>query len=190
MGGFCFVLLLLLLLLLWLYSPLLDLGHFFSFLILFTVGRIPCTGDQTVAGLLPTHKTTQTQNKRTQYRHQCLEWDSNPRSQRSSERKQFMPFRPCGHCHRHHCNIDLFITSTEACCTVRTHFKLSIFVRSNDSYSTVHLMNNNCSHLKSAGFKLYNFGHENNFHLPFCIEELKMICRTFMIFQKLYLNWK
>jgi hypothetical protein len=35
------------------------------------------------------HKT---QNKRTQYRHPCLEWDSNPRSQRSSEQKEFMPW--------------------------------------------------------------------------------------------------
>jgi hypothetical protein len=31
------------------------------------------------------------QSKRTQYRHQCLDWGSNPRSQRSSERRQFMP---------------------------------------------------------------------------------------------------
>jgi hypothetical protein len=30
----------------WLYSPLLGLGHFFSFLILHTVGRTPWTGDQ------------------------------------------------------------------------------------------------------------------------------------------------
>jgi hypothetical protein len=41
-----FPLLLLLLLLLWLYSPLLGLGHFFSFLIVYTVGRTPWTGDQ------------------------------------------------------------------------------------------------------------------------------------------------
>jgi hypothetical protein len=51
---------------LWLYSPLLDLGRFFSFLILYTVGRTPSTGDQPVARPLPTHRTTQTQNKRTQ----------------------------------------------------------------------------------------------------------------------------
>jgi hypothetical protein len=49
-----------------LYSPLLDLGHFFSFLILYTVGRTPWTGDQPTARPLPTHRTTQTQNKRTQ----------------------------------------------------------------------------------------------------------------------------
>jgi hypothetical protein len=40
---------------------LLDLCCFFSFLILYTVGRTPRTRYQ-----LPTHRTTQTQNKRTQ----------------------------------------------------------------------------------------------------------------------------
>jgi fatty acid desaturase len=84
---------LLLLLLFWLYSPLLGLGRFFSFLILYTVGMTPWTGDQPVARPLPAHRTTttQTQSKRTQYRHPCLEWDSNPGSQRLSERRQFMP---------------------------------------------------------------------------------------------------
>jgi hypothetical protein len=51
---------------LWLYSPLLDLGRFFSFLILYTVGRTPWTGDQPVAKPLRTNRTTQTRNKRTQ----------------------------------------------------------------------------------------------------------------------------
>jgi hypothetical protein len=45
---------------------LLDLGRFFSLLILYTVGRTPWTGDQPVARTLPTHRTAQTQNKRTQ----------------------------------------------------------------------------------------------------------------------------
>jgi hypothetical protein len=49
-----------------LYTPLLDLGRFFSFLILYTAGRAPFTGDQSVARPLHTHRTTQTQNKRTQ----------------------------------------------------------------------------------------------------------------------------
>jgi hypothetical protein len=43
-----------------------DLGLFFSFLILYTAGRTPWTEDQPVARPLPTHRTTQTQNKRTQ----------------------------------------------------------------------------------------------------------------------------
>jgi hypothetical protein len=38
----------------------------FSFLIFYTVGRTPQTGDQPVARPLPTHRTAQTQNKRTQ----------------------------------------------------------------------------------------------------------------------------
>jgi hypothetical protein len=50
---------------LWFYSPLLDLGRFFQFLNLYTVGRTPWTGDQPVARPPPTHRTTQTQNKRT-----------------------------------------------------------------------------------------------------------------------------
>jgi hypothetical protein len=39
---------------------------FFSFLNLHTVRRTPRTGDQPVTRPLPTHRTTQTQNKRTQ----------------------------------------------------------------------------------------------------------------------------
>jgi hypothetical protein len=42
---------------------LLDLGRFFSFLILYTVGRTPWTGDQPVARPLPTQRTTQKQDK-------------------------------------------------------------------------------------------------------------------------------
>jgi hypothetical protein len=49
-----------------LYSPLLDLGRFFCFLILHTVGRTPSTDDRPVARQLSTHRKTQTQNKRTQ----------------------------------------------------------------------------------------------------------------------------
>jgi hypothetical protein len=50
----------------WLYSPLLGVGSFFGFLILYTVGRTPWTWDQPVARPLPIHRTIQTQNKRTQ----------------------------------------------------------------------------------------------------------------------------
>jgi hypothetical protein len=45
---------------------LLDLDRFFGFLILYAVGRPPCKGDQPVVRPLPTHRLTQTQNKRTQ----------------------------------------------------------------------------------------------------------------------------
>jgi hypothetical protein len=44
----------------------LDIGDFFNFLILYTVGRTPWTGDQPVARPLPTNRTAKTQNKRTQ----------------------------------------------------------------------------------------------------------------------------
>jgi hypothetical protein len=47
-------------------SPLLDLERVFSFLIFYTVGMTPRTGDQSVARPLPAHRTAQTQNKRTQ----------------------------------------------------------------------------------------------------------------------------
>jgi hypothetical protein len=51
---------------------LLDFGSFFSFLIMYTVGMPPWMSDQPVARPLPTHRTTQTENKRTQ-RHPCLQ---------------------------------------------------------------------------------------------------------------------
>jgi hypothetical protein len=51
---------------LWLYSPLLDLERFFGFMIFYTVGRTPWTGDQPIARPLPAHRTAQTKNKRTQ----------------------------------------------------------------------------------------------------------------------------
>jgi hypothetical protein len=43
-----------------------DIGRFFSFLIFYTVGRTPLTGDQPVVRPQPTYRTAQTQNKRTQ----------------------------------------------------------------------------------------------------------------------------
>jgi hypothetical protein len=47
-------------------TALVDLGRCFSLLIIYTVGRTPWTGEQPVARPLPTHRTTQTQNKLTQ----------------------------------------------------------------------------------------------------------------------------
>jgi hypothetical protein len=73
----------------WLSTPLLGPGLFLSFVI-FLHGRTPWTSNQPVARTLPTHRTTQTQNKHIN-RHPCIEWDSNPRPQLSSERRQFMP---------------------------------------------------------------------------------------------------
>jgi hypothetical protein len=45
---------------------LLDIGRFFSFLILYTVGRTPWTVDQPITRPLPTHRTTHKKNKRTE----------------------------------------------------------------------------------------------------------------------------
>jgi hypothetical protein len=47
--------------------------------------KIPWTADQSVVKPLPTHRINA-------QRHPCLEWDLNPWFQRSSERKQFMPY--------------------------------------------------------------------------------------------------
>jgi hypothetical protein len=57
---------------LWLYSPC-GLRPLFPVLYPYTVGWTPWTGDQPVTRPLPTHRTTQTQKKRTD-RHPCLEW--------------------------------------------------------------------------------------------------------------------
>jgi hypothetical protein len=50
---------------LWLYSPC-GPWSLFQFLTLYTIGRTPLTGFQPVARPLSTHRTTWTQNKRTQ----------------------------------------------------------------------------------------------------------------------------
>jgi hypothetical protein len=46
---------------LWLYSPLLNLGHFFSLLMLYTVSRTSWMRDQPFTRPPPTHRTTHTQ---------------------------------------------------------------------------------------------------------------------------------
>jgi hypothetical protein len=49
------------------YSPSLDFGRFFlQFLVFYTIGRSPWTGDQPVARPLRAQRTAQTQNKHTQ----------------------------------------------------------------------------------------------------------------------------
>jgi hypothetical protein len=48
-----------------LYNPL-DLARYFSYLIVYTIGRTPWTREQPIARLLPRHRTTKSQNKRTQ----------------------------------------------------------------------------------------------------------------------------
>jgi hypothetical protein len=72
------------------FSPYRAPRLFFSSVIIFyTVGRTPRTSDKPVARPLPIHRTIKTQNKRI-HKHSFLEWDSNPRSERPSKRRQFM----------------------------------------------------------------------------------------------------
>jgi hypothetical protein len=108
-----------------------TLTTFFSFLILYTAGRAPWTGDQPVARPLPTHRIsahTDTIDQRWSrcwgrwrpsptiyihtYRHPCLELHSNRQSQRSSKRRQFMPFRSRGHCDRRVCVLLCLVISS------------------------------------------------------------------------------
>jgi hypothetical protein len=77
--------------------PLITYSYGVKFFIfsldLYTIGRTPWMSDQLVARTLPKYRTTQTQNKRarTHTKHPCPRRDSNPRSQRPNERRQFMP---------------------------------------------------------------------------------------------------
>jgi hypothetical protein len=61
---------------------------FWNFRIHWTVCRTPWTGDRPNSKTLPTQVNTTQKNADT---HPCLEWDLNPRSQRSSGRRQYMP---------------------------------------------------------------------------------------------------
>jgi hypothetical protein len=63
----------------------------------YTDGRTPWTSAQPVARPLPTHKTTQTHNKRT-HSHPCLGIRTHDPSVRASEDSSCL--RPCGHCDR------------------------------------------------------------------------------------------
>jgi hypothetical protein len=59
----------------------------FSFMVIFTDGRTPCTSDHPVARPLPKHRTTHTHTK-----HPCIVWDSHPRSRLPGKRRQYMPY--------------------------------------------------------------------------------------------------
>jgi hypothetical protein len=74
---------------LWLYSSLLYLSRLFSLLILYTLDRTPWTGISLSEGRYL--HTEQHKYRINAHRHPCFVWDSNPRSQRSSERRQFIP---------------------------------------------------------------------------------------------------
>jgi hypothetical protein len=68
---------------LWLYSPFIGPWPIFQFL-----NPIHSRWDSSDGGLARRKAATYTEQT---HRHPHLEWDSNPRSQRSSERRHFMP---------------------------------------------------------------------------------------------------
>jgi hypothetical protein len=71
---------------------------FFSFLILYIVGRTAWTGNQPVARTLPTHRTTKTQNKRIQTSVPSVGFE--PMIPAFERAKTGSCLRPCGHCGR------------------------------------------------------------------------------------------
>jgi hypothetical protein len=75
------------LLLLWLYSPC-GPCSLFQFPNLYTVGLLGRVFGPSEGRYL---HTEQHKHKINAHRHPCLQWDSNPLSQRSSERRQSMP---------------------------------------------------------------------------------------------------
>jgi hypothetical protein len=86
-----------------LYSPCDPWPHF-QFLDLYRVGRTPWTGDQPVARPLPTHRTTQTQNKGTQtYMHRVGFEPTIPVFERAKTA------RPLGSAHTSITNINLLV---------------------------------------------------------------------------------
>jgi hypothetical protein len=80
-----------------LYSPFLGLGCFL-FLSLLHVRQVILDEGSARPRPPSIHRTPQPQNKRDT--HPCLEWDSNPRFQCSSDEDISCP-RPRGHCDRH-----------------------------------------------------------------------------------------
>jgi hypothetical protein len=82
---------------LWLYSPC-GPWSLFQFPNPYTVGRTPWTGDRSVARLLPTNRTTQTQNKRTRRHHASSGIRTHEASVRAGEDTSCI--RPRGHCDR------------------------------------------------------------------------------------------
>jgi hypothetical protein len=71
-------------------QPYVGPWSLFQFLNLYTVGRTPWTRDEPVARPLTTHRTTKTQNKRTQTNMPRVGFE--PMTQCLSGRKQFMPY--------------------------------------------------------------------------------------------------
>jgi hypothetical protein len=79
-------------------TALVNLGRFFSCLILYTVGRTPWTGDQPVARPLPTHNNTNTEETPTNI-HALSEIRTHDPSVREGGGGSCL--RPRSHCDRH-----------------------------------------------------------------------------------------
>jgi hypothetical protein len=75
----------------WLYSSFVGLWPLSSFLILYTVGRTPRTGDQPVSRPLSKDRK---QTKITAHRNPSFKWASNPRSQCWSEQRPALSMGP------------------------------------------------------------------------------------------------
>jgi hypothetical protein len=78
------------------YSVLLTVSKFICYsLVLYTTGGTLWRSDRSVAGLVPKYTATKQKHAHThthtRTKHPCLKWDSNPRWQRASERRRFMP---------------------------------------------------------------------------------------------------
>jgi hypothetical protein len=82
----------------WLYSTLLGPYRFFSFVILYTVGRTPWRGDQPVARPLVIHRTAQTHNKRAQTSMSRVGFE--PKMSVFERTETVHALHPRGHCNR------------------------------------------------------------------------------------------
>jgi hypothetical protein len=84
---------------LWLYSPVVGPWLFFNLLILYTVGRTPWTEHEPVIRPLRTHRTTQTQNKRTQTSMSWVGFESTiPSFERANRAHALDVLRSVPHC--------------------------------------------------------------------------------------------
>jgi hypothetical protein len=81
-----------------LYSSFVGPWHFFSLLILYTVGRTPCMGDQPVLRPLLTH-TGQHKHRINAHKHPCLQMGFEPTTLRVRGGEDGSCLRPRGSCY-------------------------------------------------------------------------------------------
>jgi hypothetical protein len=102
-------------------QPFVGLWPLFSFLILYTVGRTPWTGDQSVARPLPTHRETQTESKHTDI-HVSSVIRTHDLRIRAGEVGSCL--RPRGHCDRYYLSIFVGKSHIATCCLESCNFLL------------------------------------------------------------------